>query len=110
MGAGLVTFSKNADVMNNNIQSREIRIDAVRSGLIILVETYARRRLDDVRRGAENPSFAGLLVQKYGLGLADAAALIYDCPTLTQAIQSAVDAEVEKLDPAWRDGQCDPLT
>lgn len=89
--------------MTSAMHEHEIRIDAVKSGLIILVETYARHRFDNVRQGTENPGFAGLLIQKYGLGLADAAALIYDSPQLTQAIQNAVNAEVEKIDPAWRE-------
>jgi hypothetical protein len=89
--------------MNNDVQDIEIHMDAVKSGLIILAETYALHRFSDVSRGAETPGFAGLLVQKYGLGLADAAALIYDSQKLTQAIQHAVDTEVEKLDPDWRE-------
>ena len=36
------------------------------------LESYAKSRMNDVARGAETPELAGLLVQKYGYGLAKA--------------------------------------
>ena len=40
------------------------------------IEEYAANRLKDVKRGAETAHLAGLIVQKYGYGMADAGTYI----------------------------------
>jgi hypothetical protein len=67
------------------------------------LESYARSRNDAVARGAETPSLAALLVQKYGYGLAKAlklAAELSDHPA--PELTSEVDRQVEAIDPHWR--------
>lgn len=67
------------------------------------IKDYARGRSQDVARGAETPRLAALLLQKYGLGLLDAAAVIYDNPRMADPISLVLDEETAKIDPQWRE-------
>ena len=62
--------------------------------LVQKVKEYADGRSESVTRGAETPRLAALLLQKYGLGIADAIATIYDTPR---------DEETMKIDPQWKE-------
>ena len=70
--------------------------------LVEHVRDYARSRARDVARGAESPRLAALLIQKYGRGVADAAAILLDSPRTADPISEAVDEETAKIDPDWR--------
>ncbi len=70
--------------------------------LVRQIRDYAAARASDVARGAETPYLAALLVQKYGQGVADAAATIFDNARAADPVSLVVDEEVEKLDPDWR--------
>lgn len=64
------------------------------------IRSHASSRMNDVARGAETPELAALLVEKYGMGLAKAAALAADvfdvpAPDLTRE----VDRLVAEIDP-----------
>ena len=70
------------------------------------LESYAKSRMNDVARGAETPELAGLLVQKYGYGLAKALQLaceLADFPA--PSLISEVDRYVANIDPLWRENQ-----
>lgn len=71
--------------------------------LVDQVKTYANGRTKDVARGAETPRLAALLVQKYGRGVIDAVATIFDSPRVADLISKTVDEEVTKIDPLWRE-------
>ncbi len=71
--------------------------------LVRQVKDYAEGRAKDVARGAETPRLAALLVQKYGRGIADAAALIFDNFRAADPIWEVLDAETAKIDPLWRE-------
>lgn len=78
--------------------------------MVFLVEnelkTYAQHRANDVKRGAESPELAGLLVQKYGLGAVKTLEHVFhalDLPMPT--ISVSLDCLVESIDPEWRDHQ-----
>ncbi|MHB1707538.1 MAG: hypothetical protein ACYCSH_16085 [Acidithiobacillus sp.] len=71
--------------------------------LVRQVKDYASGRAKDVARGAETPRLAALLVQKYGRGVADAVATIFDTPRAADPISKAVDEETAKIDPLWRE-------
>ncbi|WP_406625378.1 hypothetical protein [Acidovorax sp. SDU_ACID1] len=66
------------------------------------VKAYAEGRAKDVARGAETPRLAALLLQKYGRGVADAVATIYDSPRAADAINRMLDEETARIDPDWR--------
>lgn len=71
--------------------------------LVQQVQDYANGRAKDVARGAETPRLAGLLLQKYGRGMADAVATIFDNPRVADHIGKALDDETAKIDPHWRE-------
>lgn len=73
--------------------------------LIGKIKEYANGRANDVKRGAETPRFAALLLQKYGYGIADAAFVLCDNEIKVDrgAIFKVVDEEVEKIDPNWQE-------
>lgn len=71
--------------------------------LVQQVRQYAAGRASDVARGAETPRLAALLLQKYGLGVVDAVAAIYDTPRAADPISKVVDEETAKIDPLWRE-------
>lgn len=77
---------------------------AVTENLIKQIKEYARARSVDVGQGKQTPRFASLLIQKYGKGIADAVAVIFPSATgIVYLIYQAVDAESERVDPAWRE-------
>ena len=77
---------------------------AVTENLIEQIKKYARARRIDVGQGKQTPRFASLLIQKYGKGIADAVAVIFPSATgIVYLIHQAVDAEAERVDPAWRE-------
>ena len=67
------------------------------------VREYAQARQQDVARGAERPCLAALLVQKYGRGIVDAVALLYDSPRVADPICRVIDEETAIIDPDWRE-------
>jgi len=71
--------------------------------LIQMVKDFAHSRKNDVARSAETPHLAALLVQKYGLGVVEAAAVLFDSRHTADPIYQAVDDEVEEIDPDWRE-------
>lgn len=71
--------------------------------LVQQVKDYANGRTKDVARGAETPRLAAVLVQKYGRGVTDAVATIFDSPRAADPILKAVDEETAKIDPLWRE-------
>lgn len=71
--------------------------------LIRQVEEYAASKIGDVARGSETPRLAALLMQKYGRGIVDAVALVYDNPRIADPISKAVDEAISEIDPAWRE-------
>lgn len=75
------------------------------NSILMLVEhvrDYARSRANDVARGAETPRLAALLVQKYGRGVTDAAAIIFDDRRAADPVGAVVDEEASKIDPDWK--------
>ena len=76
--------------------------DAARADL----DAFAVSRKRDVARGAETSELAGLLVQKYGYGLAKAVRLaseLADHPA--PDLIADVDRAVADIDPDWRANQ-----
>lgn len=74
--------------------------EAVRQ-LLLKAQDYAEGRITNIARGAETPRLAALLVQKYGLRLADAASAIFDTHA-GDAVLKRVDELTEQIDPDWR--------
>lgn len=73
--------------------------------LIRRVEEYAKGRTSDVKRGAETPRLAALLLQKYGYGIIDAVFVLCDngIKIDRNAVCKVVDEEVAKIDPNWEE-------
>lgn len=71
--------------------------------LVQRVRDYASGRASDVVRGAETPRLAALLLQKYGLGVVDAVAVVFDTPRAADPISKVLDEETSKIDPRWRE-------
>lgn len=71
--------------------------------LVQQVREYAEGRAKNVARQAETPRLAALLVQKYGRGMVDAVATIFDNPGATELISKTVDEQTAKIDPFWRE-------
>lgn len=71
--------------------------------LVREVQRYASGRSRDVERGAETPRLAALLLQKYGLGIIQAVSVIYESPRAADPILYALDSEIERIDPDWRE-------
>lgn len=71
--------------------------------LIAELRQYADGRKSDVRRGAETPALASLLVEKFGYGLSKAAGAlgVSDSALLT----AEVDRLVQEIDPEYRQHQ-----
>lgn len=67
------------------------------------VRDYARQRAKDVARGAETPRLAALLVQKYGKGVVDALAVVFDSARSADPVMAVVDEEVSRIDPLWQE-------
>lgn len=67
------------------------------------VREYAQARQQDVARGAERPRLAALLVQKYGLGIVDTVALLFESPRAADPISKVVDEETAIIDPDWQE-------
>lgn len=70
--------------------------------LIAKIRDYARDRASNVTRGAETPHLAALLLEKYGRGMVDAAAELFDGRAMMDRIQAVVDEEVTRTDPDWK--------
>lgn len=81
------------------------QMDAKRAveSLVREVREYAAGRASDVARGAETPRLAALLLQKYGLGVAKAVAVIYDSPRVADLVVAVLGEETAKIDPDWRE-------
>ncbi len=71
--------------------------------LVLQVREYASGRAKDVARGAETPLLAALLLQKYGRGVVDAVAMIFDNPRVADPISRVLDEETAVIDPLWRE-------
>ncbi|MNW32191.1 hypothetical protein D3C74_91290 [compost metagenome] len=82
-----------------NIMNKESVIDK----LVQKVISYAKSKAQDVDRGKESPRLAALLLQKYGVGVVDAAAVIFDTPRAADPIYRVLDEETVKIDPLWRE-------
>src|SRR5262245_50401661 len=78
-------------------------INRLKERLAAKLQEYAEGRADDVSRGLETPALAGLLVQKYGYGMA-AAAQVFDDVFETH-FRSGIDfdAATASVDPDWRE-------
>lgn len=76
---------------------RQVVLDAV-----TLVQKYAQERIDAMNAGLESAELAGLLVQKYGVGIADLVEKLYGTFG-TNEVVAAIDRSVESIDPAWRE-------
>ena len=64
--------------------------------------SYAQSREHDVKRGAETPELAALLVQKYGYGISQALRLASELADESPMdILAEVDQRVSKIDPDW---------
>jgi len=92
------------------IDIKEINEQLLLAAFEQMVRDYAKRRENDVRRGAESPHLAALLVQKYGLGILDTAFLFLDTigglqnvGTILNELGKTVDDAVVKIDPLWRE-------
>ena len=57
---------------------------------------YAKHRKNDVARGAETEELAGLLVEKYGTGMNDALAIVFDILALPRFDLTPVVDECQK--------------
>lgn len=71
--------------------------------LVFKIEEYAKGKINDVKRGAETPILAALLLQKYGEGIIQSVITIYDDNRIADFIQVTLDREVSKIDPEWRE-------
>lgn len=71
--------------------------------LIKQIRDYANGRKADIARGAETPTLAALLLQKYGFGLADAVNIFYDNLRASDILIQVLDEETSKIDPQWRE-------
>ncbi|MBA4688596.1 MAG: hypothetical protein H2184_15705 [Candidatus Galacturonibacter soehngenii] len=71
--------------------------------LIIKIREYARNRTSDIKRGAETPALAALLLQKYGEGIIDAIISVSDSNRVADPIQKVLDEELFKIDPEWKE-------
>lgn len=83
--------------MNSNAP---IAIETLWRRLSEEIRSHAASRMNDVARGAETPELAALLVEKYGMGLAKAAALaadVFDVPA--PDLTAEVDRVVAEIDP-----------
>lgn len=80
-------------------QDKEIIIEK----LILKIKEYAKGRKSNVIRGAETPILAALLLQKYGIGIIEATAIIYDSPRITDQLYRILDEEVFQIDPDWEE-------
>ena len=69
--------------------------------LVERVRQYAQERMSNVTRGAETPRLSALMLQKYGLGVAEAVTIIFDDNRVADPIRAATDHEVSKIDPDW---------
>lgn len=78
--------------------------------LVQQVKDYAIGRARNVARGAETPYLAALLLQKYGLGVAKAVAVIFDSQRAADPIFKVLDEETSKIDPLWREHNQDRWT
>ena len=67
--------------------------------LVLKIIEYARNRAKEVACGAETPRLAAQLIQKYGRGVADAVAVIYDSPQAASPIFRARDQETARINP-----------
>ena len=70
-------------------------MDALQERVLAELRRYAANRLKDVARGAETRELAGLLVEKYGYGLAKALAIASElageaAPDLARDIEAVV--------------------
>ena len=70
-------------------------MDELQERVLAELRRYAANRLKDVARGAETRELAGLLVEKYGYGLAKALAIACElagapAPDLARDIESVV--------------------
>lgn len=63
----------------------------------------ARMRADECRRGLETPELGGLIIQKYGYGMAAAVKILSE--VLDHRIPGEVehDAATALVDPSWRE-------
>lgn len=70
--------------------------------LTVRLAEYAGGRAADVARGAETPRLAALQLQKYGRGMAEAVAVIFDSARAADPISRTLDEETAKIDPDWK--------
>lgn len=82
---------------------RDLPVDALVARVLWRLRAYVDGRISDVARGAETPRLAALLVQKYGLGLADATAEFLEGRSGAGEIAKATDEAVHRIDPDWRE-------
>lgn len=71
--------------------------------LVRMVKVFAERRAACVECGGETPRYAALMVQKYGEGLLDAEAEIFDRRYASGEINKAIEEEMAKIYPLWRE-------
>lgn len=81
---------------------RNALVQQVAQGLSQQLMEEARLRAAEVARGLEQAPLAGLIVQKYGMGMARAVAAMAQaldakCPSMQQSI----DAATALVDPNW---------
>ncbi|MFJ1470188.1 beta/alpha barrel domain-containing protein [Massilia orientalis] len=69
-------------------------LPALQERVVDELRDYAAKRKNDVRRGAETPELAALLVEKYGEGLVKALHIAED---LLDVSASRLRAEVDRL-------------
>lgn len=70
--------------------------------LIEHMREYANGRMNDVKRGNETPKLAALLVQKYGRGMVNAVAIVFDDNRFADSLSRVVDEETTRIDPNWK--------
>lgn len=63
----------------------------------------AEGRKNDVKRGAETPRLAALMLQKYAKGLTDAVSLFADSVRAADNIYKLADLLIAEIDPDWRE-------
>lgn len=75
-------------------------MDELQERVLAELRRYAANRLKDVARGAETRELAGLLVEKYGYGLAKALAVSRELAGLPAAdLARDIEAVVLQVDP-----------
>jgi hypothetical protein len=76
--------------------------DELTGALIQHILVEAKSRSDAVRRGAETPRLAALLLHKFGRGAIGAFSIASDESSAVRAASNVLDSELVRLDPSWR--------